>query len=76
VADGVNEAQLKSQNLYQSDKFGAYSNKYQYTNTAMFAANYMSFVVSGFLMQDLQHREAVEMLRTIFETDKKEKVKG
>jgi hypothetical protein len=72
----VNEAQLKSQTLYQSDKLGPYSSKYRYTNTAMFAANYMRFGFSRFLMQDLQHREAVAMLRAIFETAKKEKVTG
>jgi hypothetical protein len=42
----------------------------------MFAANYMSFVFSRFLVQDLQHREAFAMLRTIFETAKKENVTG
>jgi hypothetical protein len=42
----------------------------------MFAANYMSLVFSRFLMQDLQHRDAVAMLRAIFETAKKEKVTG
>jgi len=42
----------------------------------MFAVNYMSFFIRRFLMQDLQHREAAAMLRTIFEPSKKEKVRG
>jgi hypothetical protein len=36
----------------------------------------MSFVFIRFLMRDLQHRDAVAMLRTIFEPAKKEKVRG
>ena len=71
----MNEVQLKSQTLYQSYKMGRYSNTYRYSNTAMFAGNYMSFVIRRFLMQDLQHRDAVAMLRT-FKLSKKGKVRG